>query len=181
MVVVMVVITASIMICITIVIFWPPCQSLECPFPRGISPRQEAAAKIMINWRTVINMIIILLLDISSSSPPPPPSSSPKSSTWNSVSSLPWTTCWWILRWIFISWSIYKNFFYICYSFLFNCTDMGHMSQLLIHISGYSDNAEVQMWHLKENQLQFLWQVTTQLWWVMSDGLRCGGTNWHYS
>ena len=42
------------------------------------------------------------------------------------------------------------------YSFLFNCTDMGHMSQLLIHISGYSDNAEVQMWHLKENQLQFL-------------------------
>ena len=65
MVVVMVVITASI----TIVIFWPPCQSLECPFPRGISPQQEAAAKIMINWRTVINMIIILLLDISSSSP----------------------------------------------------------------------------------------------------------------
>ena len=107
MVVVMVVFTASI----TIVIFWPPCQSLECPFPRGISPRQEAAAKIMINWRTVINMIIILLLDISSSSPPPPLSSSPKSSTWNSVSSLPWTTCWWILRWIFISWSIYKKYF----------------------------------------------------------------------
>ena len=43
---------------------------------------------------------------------------------------------------------------------------MGHMSQLLIHISGYSDNAEVQMWHLKENQLQFLTSHNTA---VVSD------------